>query len=405
MKALTFLGPTNYAFTEYQYGETRFATRYFAEALPHFFPEIDEVIVFVTPTVAKHPNLKELQKFMGTMLRPVPIPESHTEQALWEIFQILTEQVHTEDRVVFDITNSFRSIPFLVFIAAAFLRSVRGVKVEAVVYGAFEAKDKETGIAPVFNLTPFISMFDWLAAANQFIYTGNARYLAAQLQKKKDAPLSNLAQNITTIADGLELLRPRDVTRAAEHLPQLLEATKASLPPPFGTVVGRLENAYARFGLPPDADDHAHLRRQLQMINWYLEKRHYVHALSMAREWVVSLLCLEFGLDMWDKDQRAEMEFLLSGGKRTNRQTGEVEISPYREQWKQLPHSKHISRLWQGKERGEHGRELNLANLRNDVLHSGFRKNPKEAQAIIAQTEHIVAEINEIARLWGLEET
>jgi len=404
MKALSFLGPSNYTFTEYQYGETRFATRYFAEALPHFFPEVEEVLVFVTPTVAQHANLKELQKLMGAMLRPVSIPESHTEQALWDIFQTLTEQVESGDRVVFDITNSFRSIPFLVFIAAAFLRSVQDVTVEAVVYGAYEAKDKDTGIAPVFNLTPFVSMFDWLAAANQFIYTGNARYLAAQLQKKEGASLSDLAQNITIIADGLELLRPRDVTQAAWHLPQHLATAKTSLPPPFGTVVGRLEKAYARLGLPPEADDRTHLRHQLQMINWYLEKRHYVHALAMAREWVVSLLCLEFGLDMWDKDERAEMEFLLAGGKRTSRQTGEVEVSPYRERWMQVPYRKRIASLWQGKERGVDGRDLNLAKLRNDVLHSGFRKNPKEAGEIISQTEYIIAKINEISRLWGLEE-
>jgi len=401
MKVLSFLGPTNYSFTKYQYKKKIVPTRFFAEALPQFFPETEKILVFVTPTVEKHNNLEELRSRLGNLLKPVPIPESHTEDAVWDIFNALINNVGEGETVVFDITNSFRSIPFLVFIAAAFLRSVRGVKVKAVLYGAFEARNEEN-TSPVFDLTPFVTLFDWLSAANQFIYTGNARYLAAQLQQQQGDALHKLAKNITDIAHGLELLRPRGVTQAAQQLPQYLNTAQAILPIPFGVVVGRVKNAYARFGLSPEASNKEHLQRQLEMINWYLEKRHYVHALSMAREWIVSLLCLEFDLDMWDKDSRSKMEFLLSGGKRTNHQTGEVEISPYRKKWMQHPHRKRIANLWQGKERGEEGREFYLAKLRNDVLHSGFRKNPETADEIIQRTESIVHEINTIAKLWGI---
>ena len=54
---------------------------------------------------------------------------------------------------------------------------------------------------------------------------------------------------------------------------------------------------------------------------------------------------------------------------------------------------KHIQRLWRGK-------PFLLANLRNDVLHTGFRENQKSADEIIAQTKKIANEIDEITRLW-----
>jgi len=158
MKALSFLGTTRYTFTQYQYRNTIVPTRFFAEALPHFFPQTEKILVFVTPTVQQHDNLKELRSRLGDLLQPVPIPESHTEEALWQIFDALIGHVEEGEQVVFDITNSFRSIPFLVFIAAAFLRSARKVEVEAVVYGAFEAKSQDTNISPVFDLTPFVSL-------------------------------------------------------------------------------------------------------------------------------------------------------------------------------------------------------------------------------------------------------
>ena len=402
MKVLTFLGPTQYAFTKYQYKGQVVPTRFFAEALPHFFPGTEKILVFVTPTVEEHSNLEELQSRLGDLLKPVPIPESHDEDALWEIFDALTNSVQAGERVIFDITNSFRSLPFLVFIAAAFLRSARKVKVEAVVYGAYEARDKEANISPVFDLTPFISLFDWLTATNQFIYTGSARYLARQLKGRGEA-LAPLAQNVRDIALGLDLLRPRDVAEAAQSLPQNLKAVQQLLPRPFGVVAEQIENAYGRFQVERPADPRAHLMSQLEMINWYYEKERYVHAISMAREWLVSLVCVEFGLNLWDREERSKAEFLLNySGYREDKETGKIEVSPYREEWKRYPHRKTISRLWQGKERGSEGKEYNLANLRNDVLHSGFRKGAKPANEVIAQTSRILEELNRLAADLGL---
>ena len=387
MKILSFLGPSNYSFTKYKYRDVIVPTRFFAEALPKFFPETEKILVFVTPTVKKHDNLEELKSRLGRLLEPVDIPESHTAEALWEIFDVLVGRVKEGERVVFDITNSFRSLPFLVFIAAAFLRSVRKVEVEAVIYGAFEARDRDTNISPVFDLTPFVSLFDWLAAANQFIYTGNARYLASQLMRTDKELLRPLADNVIAIAQGLELLRPREVAKASRELPRNLKVAATNLPKPFGVVVRSVEEAYAAFGVASEAP-REYLLSQLRMINWYFENQHYVHALAMAREWVVSLICFHFQEDMWDQSAREDAEILLAGGKRGQRE------SRHREEWETVPAGRRLRRLWQ--------EPFNLANLRNDVLHTGFRKTPKSAAEIIDQTKKVVDEINEIARLWQL---
>ena len=388
MKILSFLGPTNYKETKYKYGERIVPTRFFAEALPTFFPETEKILVFVTPTVEKHDNLKELKSCLGSLLEPVSIPESHTEESLWQIFDALIGHVEEAEEIVFDITNSFRSLPFLVFIAAAFLRSARNVKVKAVVYGAFEARDEITNISPVFNLTPFVSLFDWLVATNQFIYTGNAWYLASQLRKTGDKRIDPLAENVTLIARGLELLRPREVADAASELPNHLQAVSESLPAPFGIVVQSIEKTYGDFKITSE-DSRAHLQSQLKMINWYVDKEHYVHALAMAREWLISLVCFYFEEDIWDQNARMDTEILLGGGKR-----GEQE-SRHRHEWQSVPEGERLRKLWSGG-------PLNLANLRNDVLHAGFRKNPKPSDEVISKTIEVRKEINEIARQWGI---
>ncbi len=55
-----------------------------------------------------------------------------------------------------------------------------------------------------------------------------------------------------------------------------------------------------------------------------------------------------------------------------------------------------MNRLWGG--------ELNLVNLRNDVLHAGFHKNSKNAGDILQQTEAIIKELQSVAEVWDLQD-
>jgi len=391
-KIITFLGTTPKD-TVYRYGERTYPGKVFAEALYQFAP-FDVMYVFVTKE-AREKSYPELVRLNDKRIQPVDIDPGKDVQEMWGWFDKILECVNDGDTVIFDITHGLRSIPFLVFIFAAFLKSARNVTIEAIYYGAFELGNKETNKpAPVIELSEFVSMFDWLSSVNEFLYTGSARYLAEQLDKREQPALQPLAQNVSEISLGLELLRPRDVAKASQEISQHLKFAAGALPKPFGVVAQPLEIAYAQFGLPTSADNWEHLRVQLRMINWYFEKERFVQTLSMAREWLVSLLCVKFDLDIWDKDERGKMEFLLSGGVR--KEDGKmVEQSPYLDAWKQFPDRKRISRLWCGT-------PYELANLRNDVLHSGFRKNSQSAKEIITQTQKIVQEINEIAKLWNL---
>lgn len=391
-KIITFLGiyPKE---TRYKYNQQIYTGRVFPEALRQFV-DYDEMLVFLTEE-ARENAWKVLDALGDARIRPVSIEKGETVQEMWGWFDKILQHVEARDSVIFDITHGLRSIPFLAFVFAAYLKAARQVRIEAVYYGAYELGNAKTGKpAPVIELSEFITMFDWLAAANQFIYTGNARYLADQLEIR-GKELASLSQNVRDIALGLDLLRPRDVAKAASALSQNLRAAQSNLPRPFGVIAQQLEERYALFGVAEDVP-RRYLQSQLQMIGWYLEKEHYVHALSMAREWVVSLLCARFELDIWDKHARAEVEFLLNrSGVRKDADGNIVQQSSYLAEWKALPDRKRIQKLWGGE-------PFLLANLRNDVLHTGFRKEPKSARKIIAQTQAIVEEINAIAQLWGI---
>lgn len=416
MKAISFLGLNKYEDTTYlnPLGSGEYKTPFFQEALVEFYkPEtlyilLTKTVETVPPRGATETNWEVLKKRLeGKVdLQPVyNVPEAHSTADIWKLFEMLTNCLQEGDRVIFDITHSFRSLPVLALIAISYLRVVRSVKIEGLIYGAFEAKNKETNETPTFDLLPMVSLLEWTTATDQFIKTGNGQALASLLHSS-DPTTENLAKSIDGIAQGLQLLRPMDVMREAAFLPDhIAEATPiiSQSVPPFVSLLKRVEKDYTKFGLenPTDYENcpQASLLRQLEMVEWYAQKGQIVQALSMAREWLPSLLCYHFKLDpQIEKPNRSEMELLLSGGTTPADAQGNKYKSPYLEEYKSsVPKKKRkqLNKFWDG--------DFNLAKLRNDVLHSGFRKNPKSAEDIMHQTEKIIEELKAIARAWDLK--
>lgn len=415
MKIISFLGLSNYAETTYvsPIDSEKVTTPFFQEALVEFYhPETLYVLLTQTveksiPRGASESNWEALQKRLNgkVNLQPIKnIPERNSPEDIWLIFQQVTNCLQDGDSVIFDITHSFRSVPVVALIAVSYLRVVRQVKIEGLLYGAFEAQNKETNETPTFDLLPIVSLLEWTTATDQFIKTGNGEALASLLHT--NSTTEKLAASIKGIAQGLQLLRPMDVMRESALLPdRIKEATPivSQSVPPFESLLERVEKDYGTFGLanPEDYTTNSKfsLIRQLKMIEWYAKKGQTVQALSLAREWLPSLLCYHFKLDpQIERPNRDEMELLLKGGTIKGSDGVPDRKSIHLCQWLKIPKKtrKQLNNLWGG--------EFNLANLRNDALHAGFRKKPKSAEEIVQQTHKILEELNAIALEWKLTE-
>ena len=107
-------------------------TRFFQEALVEFY-QPKTLFVFLTPTVAKHSNWAELQTCLSGKvdLKPIEnIPESNSPDDGWIIFDKMTGCLNEGDRVIFDLTHSFRCIPVVALLAISYLRTVKQVNIE-----------------------------------------------------------------------------------------------------------------------------------------------------------------------------------------------------------------------------------------------------------------------------------
>lgn len=406
MKAISFLGTSPYETVTYVYRDREFTTRLFPEALFHFFPDLETLYLFATRAVQSHSNLQELEnRIPPGRLVVVQIPDGQSEDELWGIFSALTETVEEGETVVFDITHSFRSIPFLSFLAAAYLRAARRVHIHAVVYGAYEARPKgDPGPRPVFDLTPFVFLLDWLAATNQFIHTGDAQYLARLLTREGEArrsgALKNAGRDLEEFSRAIMLCRPLEVMEKAGRVSAVLRKAGEDLSRwarPFEVMAGRIEEEYGRRALrEPTRNVPESLRQQLDLIRWYADHGQVIQAVTLAREWVVTAVGWQlYGAFVLATAGRENIECGLSGFCKVAR--GDLPPDRLNEVGRELegrPDAGAIRDLWN-----------RLTAVRNDLDHAGMNPGPMSADKLSRKArEEILPALEVLAREWGLKE-
>jgi CRISPR-associated DxTHG motif protein len=315
-KVITFLGKYPKE-TVYEFGGKPYNGRVFAEAMRQFLA-FDEMLVFVTDE-ARTDALPVLTALNDARIRDVTIPRGESNAEMWQIFEIITSQVNEGETVIFDITHGLRSLPFLVFIFAAYLRSAKRVNIEAIYYGAFELGDSKTNKpAPVIDLSEFVGMLDWLTATDQFVQTGDARRLAQMLEADASKKASvNAAQKLSQVSLAAFLCQPFTLMQEAQTLGAALEKAQPELAAqtlPFDVMREQITETFGAFGADWERDRTDGLRKQFRLIEWYYQNNQLIQAMTLAREWLISAVTLRLGqpIDL-EQEPRKEMEWAVSG--------------------------------------------------------------------------------------------
>ncbi len=175
MILLTFLGLGRYVDIIYRYKDKELTSKYIQEALINFF-NIDRVIIYATPEVKEHDNLKNFLRILNEKkinYDIIEIPNVEKEDDLWVLFKKIFESVPENEEIILDITHSFRSLPFLGFLILLFLKEVKNIKINGVYYGAFEMS-KKLGYALIIDLSKAIDLANWVYATKNLKKYGKA---------------------------------------------------------------------------------------------------------------------------------------------------------------------------------------------------------------------------------------
>jgi CRISPR-associated Csx2 family protein len=395
-KIITFLGrrplPTQYAFK----GQ-RYTGRVFAEALRQF-EDFDQMLVCLTDEARQDswPVLRDLQ---DARIQAVSIPRGETAEEMWQMFDAILTHVAEGDEVVFDITHGLRSLPFLIFLFAAYLKTTRAVTIRAIYYGAFELGDKEQNIpAPVIDLSGFVAMLDWITAADRFARFGDSQDLARLARAtgvyKPGHPLQEATDTLEALSQALRLIRPADAMRISAQLPAVLEAAlpEAQANPaarPYAFLAGDLQRAYQAFALFEPLDEQ-HLAQFLvklrDLATWYVEHQQWVQAVSLAREWLITWVMWHLGeTDFMNQALRESVAETMSK-EAQRRKDAKDQKRPFQPLFlRPVPQIDGVLGDW-----------LSLAGVRNDIDHAGMRRSARPADELIKSIQSLCKKLQKL---------
>ena len=291
LKALSFLGvgpKDGYRTTTYlkDDGKTSWTTHLFQEAVTQLY-EPEQIVIFATSEVLKDKKgyLAYLYHQLRSKLRIETVSDGKSTDELWQIFNVYADAVNEGDKIILDITHGFRSFPVLALPAIAYLRQVKKAEFTHILYGAFEAGDRIKNQTPIFDLTPFVDLLDWTNAVNIFQHSGDARQLAGL------KGVRTIGDKLTTLSNALLTNRTLEAQEAVPRLVGKLESPKTleRLESPFHMLIDQVKDTYAGISVQkPKGNPRDSLTGQYAQIKWYIDNLHYLHAVTLIREWLVS---------------------------------------------------------------------------------------------------------------------
>lgn len=342
------------------------------------------------------------------------LPVGKNESELFEIFKRVYDVLEPGDKLYFDITHGFRSLPMLALVLVNYSKFLKGVEVKSITYGNFEVKEEiidEEGKkhlkAPIIDLLPLSGIQDWTFAAADYIRNGNSKQIKklitdhqAAVHKglksgsKDDAnKLNYLANSLERIVNdfqtcrGLEILSGENVTKLRDNLSDYVDAVIEPLNPIILKVKESLSPFEGNSGKP-------NLKNGFEAARWCIEHNLYQQAATILQESIVSYFCIRYNLNYKDKDERSYVNTVFAFHKKTNdKETNEsekVEIISKIEKDSILRKLYFDPIMSSEKIYSAFG---NLTDERNDINHSGMR-DEKEAHTAKVIRENIQKAFN-----------
>lgn len=384
--------PPHYQLTRYELGKKvcSQSTPLVQAALLELEPEITSVLLLGTSAVSERwRDTGLLRRYIERDFAFRSIPDGSSSDERWEIFEAFVaalspdpiEGLESEEpeAIIFDVTHGFRLQPMLGLSALSFVRSSAHRRRDTstpvrVTYGAFDARDKEQNITPIWDLSELIQAGEWNSAFDALLRYGRADELfnvTQRLAKSKSYPVETskaferLGKRARAFADDLILSRTSNLFRhSAKNLydainDEALDAIfnkRQMLLEPFGLLQKRLEKLFSDTVVSKEG-----LRAQAALARELFETGHFASTAANLREALVDLAghllgkgaALELREGVEPRESRKPIEDILNG-----HETQPEGVSQ-------------VLRLWSI-----------FREIRNDILHSGRREKPREAAAL-----------------------
>lgn len=282
-----------------------------------------------------------LEQILDNMHLPCPvetlsIPDGKSEEEMWTIFNTVYNALKPNDELYFDLTHSFRYLPMLVLVLGNYAKFLKGVKVNHISYGNYEARNA-VNEAPLMNILPLTMLQDWTFAAADLIQNGNIEKLQELKESNALIPLlrergkknidkrmaeEHLDDYIKSLKDFLDdmklCLGPNILSGATtnrvmdchEQVSDVFKQVIAPIPP----IIDKIQNSLQRFE-STDTMNPESIQNGYEAAKWCYDHQLYQQAATILDENLTTDFCQRLGTDERIFEQRRASNALLRWGK------------------------------------------------------------------------------------------
>jgi CRISPR-associated DxTHG motif protein len=324
---------------------------------------------------------------------PVIIPFGKDGDEIWDIFDRILSIFDPNDKVTFDITHSFRSLPMLVMTVLNYAKVIKNIEIEGIYYGNYEARDMALNRAPVFDLKVFDNLLNWTVAIDAFLSSGDASKAVGLAKGRADTiarakkgsdplikPLRKIASCLEEFSKTMSTCRGTAISDSVNKLKNSIHETNdIKMDPAFKPLLKHLEARLQTF-TGSKIDD------GIRAAEWCAQHNLVQQGFTILREFMIGYVCNGYGTDPEDYPARKRIEDCIGSDvhawsehkKNKRKKIDDLDIAP-------------PLMILKGK--------LELLDLfgrlydcRNDINHAGIRKSPSDPKTLIDGLNELISQ-------------
>lgn len=249
------------------------------------------------------------------------VPVGNDEKEMWQIFQMVFDEIHEGDELYVDLTHAFRYQPMLVLVLTNYAKFLKNIKVMHISYGNYEVglqtgaktvvDGREYTHAPIVSLLQLSQLQDWTTAAADFLQNGYVDKMSAlangsiRLLQKNEATWSDDNRSLASFVGGLKTLveerqtcRGLDISSGATQQKLMEEAGKLGevVIKPLEPILEKVSQALPK----PEGS----LNNCLDAAQWCYDNHLYQQSATILQEGVVTYFCERHGIAIDNEEER-----------------------------------------------------------------------------------------------------